>query len=269
MGLARHLTDDELDTMFRVRSELDGQEFGDADAVSLMPLLRPIYDAHVQEALNEVPRVGGFVDVGANVGDVTASVLAFFSDHHRRFYRHLLTEPAAGPPLADHVHHLQGEEALAFACLTNLIFSLPQLRWYAMRDAAALGAWARLVDACLAASAPPAAASLSEHGITADLYLPAWILTLFARPLGVDAAAPLWDRCILGGAPEVLRCVLGLVRHLTPLLAAAGSFEGCLGILARPPACARGPLGVAAAVDGTPLPPEAAALLAELDAGAL
>lgn len=161
------------------------------------------------------------------------------------------------------------EEALVFACLANLILTLPPLRWYAMRDAAALGAWARLVDACLAASVPSVAASLSEHGITADLYLPAWVLTLFARPLGVEAAAPLWDRCVLGGAPEVLRCVLGIVRHLDPLLAAAGSFEGCLGVLARVPACARGPLGVAAAVDGTPLPAEAADLLAELDAGAL
>jgi FkbM family methyltransferase len=126
--------------MFRVRSELDGQEFGDADAVSLMPLLRPIYDAHVQEALNDVPRVGGFVDVGANVGDVTASVLAFFSDHHRRFYRHLLTAPAAGPPLLDHVHHLQSEEALAFVVTVEA--SPPTLEL--LRRRAEGGAWEAL-----------------------------------------------------------------------------------------------------------------------------
>ena len=162
------------------------------------------------------------------------------------------------------------EETVVFSCLSNLILGLPPVRWYASRDSVALGAWARLVDACLAAAAPAAAACLESQGVTADLFLPSWVLTLFARPLGVDAAAGLWDRCVLGGSVEVLRCVVGLVAHLEPLLADAGSFEGCLAVLARVPACARGPLSVAAAVDATRIPIEAAELLDELEAaGAL
>jgi len=196
-----------MDTMFRVRSELDGQEFGDADAVSLMPLLRLVYDAHVQEALNELPRVGGFVDVGANVGDVTASILAFFSDHHRRFYRHLLTHAPAGPPLVDHVHHLQGEEALAFVVTVEA--SPPTLEL--LRRRAEGGAWeplsgVRIVHAAVANDTGDGTAPFCHYRAGSD--------QSSLVPLSVQVGVP---HAVKGGDGE-RNCTLVPVTRLADLV---------------------------------------------------
>ena len=59
--------------------------------------------------------------------------------------------------------------------------------------------------------------------------------SLFAKPLGLEAAVRLWDRCVVCGPDEVLRCAVGLLRLLEPRLLAAGTIEAVVGLLVKPP----------------------------------
>ena len=111
-GLQRLLADDELDELFRIRSELDTSLFGSADAELLLPLLRFVHGEHHRVRGKDVHETGGFVDVGANIGDVSERVLGELSDHARRFYLHHLG--STEPRLVDAVHPLYNGGKLAF-----------------------------------------------------------------------------------------------------------------------------------------------------------
>ena len=114
-GLGRLLTDPELDELFRIRSELDSQALGSADAELLLPFMRAIHGEHCRVKGRGPAQTGGFVDVGSNIGDVSESVLATFSDHARRFYYHHLAPPNdPRPPLVDAVHPLYEGDKVAF-----------------------------------------------------------------------------------------------------------------------------------------------------------
>ena len=138
-GLQRLLSDNELDEMFRIRSELDSQLMGTADAESLLPYFKYIYGEHRRLRGPGLEDAGGFLDVGANIGDVSEGILSELSDHARRFYQHVLDPPGSGlPKLIDPTHPLYENQKLPFV--------------YAMEPAAAtrvllerralMGAWA-------------------------------------------------------------------------------------------------------------------------------
>jgi len=115
VGLQRLLTDAELDESFRIRSELDSQAMGTADAEMLLPFLRVIYGEHRSQRGRGLEGAGGFVDVGANIGDVSEGILGAMSDHARRFYLHGLSPPGGAlPPLVDPVHPVYEDQKVAF-----------------------------------------------------------------------------------------------------------------------------------------------------------
>jgi FkbM family methyltransferase len=115
VGLQRLLTDAELDEMFRIRSELDSQHMGTADAEMLLPYFAFIYGEHQRQRGRGLSGAGGFVDVGANVGDVSEGILATLSDHARRFYVHGLDPPGGAlPKLVDPVHPMYESGKMPF-----------------------------------------------------------------------------------------------------------------------------------------------------------
>jgi hypothetical protein len=88
LGLRRILTDDELDEFFRITAEVRAFEYGQADMEQLAPLFAPIYHGH-RHALGR-ERAGGFIDVGANVGDLSAMVINAWTSHSKIFYHNSL-----------------------------------------------------------------------------------------------------------------------------------------------------------------------------------
>lgn len=114
-GLARVLTDAELDEFFRIRSELFSSQFGEADAELLLPFMRKIYGAHNLARGNNAAGKGGFVDVGANVGSATALILSWLApDYPARVYHAALAAGSLGPALTDSLHGLHGSDRLPF-----------------------------------------------------------------------------------------------------------------------------------------------------------
>jgi FkbM family methyltransferase len=109
-GLHRFLSPPEMDTFFRVRSEIDAS-FGTADAEMLMPLFQVVWTSYKwkRRLANKPP--GGFVDVGANVGAVSDRMIRIFSNHDTLFYRHHLDDE---PKLQDEVHPDYNHEHLPF-----------------------------------------------------------------------------------------------------------------------------------------------------------
>jgi FkbM family methyltransferase len=99
LGLRRILTDDELDEFFRITAEVRAFEYGQADMEQLAPLFAPIYHGH-RHALGR-ERAGGFIDVGANVGDLSAMVINAWTSHSKIFYHNSLSASSTGYTLVD------------------------------------------------------------------------------------------------------------------------------------------------------------------------
>jgi FkbM family methyltransferase len=99
LGLRKILTDDELDEFFRITAEVRAFEYGQADMEQLAPLFAPIYHGH-RHALGR-EKAGGFIDVGANVGDLSAMVINAWTCHSKIFYHNSLNENSEGKKLVD------------------------------------------------------------------------------------------------------------------------------------------------------------------------
>jgi hypothetical protein len=163
----------------------------------------------------------------------------------------------------------------------------PPLRWVAEANADALARFSSVYAAVLRRASPASAAALDGLGAPPGLYLLSWLATLFAKPLGLEAGVHLWDRCLLGGLPEVLRCAVGLTHHLLSRALAAQqaaaaeaakdardrgivhsnshaelTFEVAMKLLANPPKALRNGPALAAAVEEVKLTSAELALLA-------
>ena len=115
-GLSRLLSDDELDEFFRIESELSSYAFGLADAEQLIPIMTPIYNGHRFARGLGPSGVGGFIDVGTNIGDVSSLVLESWTQQARRFYLHALA--LGDDVILDAVHpHPGHQDELGFMWL--------------------------------------------------------------------------------------------------------------------------------------------------------
>jgi hypothetical protein len=123
------------------------------------------------------------------------------------------------------------------------------LRWLAGRSASRIDAWYALYESVLVRVCPRLAFHLRTVGVAPNLYLVSWLLTLFSKPLGLEVAARLWDFCVIGGHAEVLRCCIGLMKHLEPRLLGR-PFERVVRTLTNVPGSMRNGYALAAAVDG-------------------
>ena len=80
--------------------------------------------------------MGGFVDVGANIGDVSEGILGTLTDHARRFYVQALTSSGL-PALADHAHLVYDAQRVAFVYAVEPAQTARAL----LERRALLGAW--------------------------------------------------------------------------------------------------------------------------------
>lgn len=106
-GLERLLSDNELDTFFRIDAELHDNLFGTTDVTFLAPYLARVAGAFRAEHGAGADGLGGIVDVGANIGGATDAMLGAWSDHAMRFYMHVVGSD-------DALHSAYNNERLAF-----------------------------------------------------------------------------------------------------------------------------------------------------------
>ena len=97
-----------------------------------------------------------------------------------------------------------------------------------------MGGYFAAFGALTAAVLPALHAHLARERITPDLYLPEWVLTLFAKSLPLDSAMRVWDVFFLLGDRAVFCAGLACL-HATQARLAAMPFEdlfGCIKTLA-------------------------------------
>lgn len=62
----------------------------------------------------------------------------------------------------------------------------------------------------LAINLPHLAEHLRNIEVTPDLYILDWLLTVFSRPLPIDAAVRIWDVYLRDGEEFLLRAAIGV-----------------------------------------------------------
>jgi hypothetical protein len=157
----------------------------------------------------------------------------------------------------------KSSEVLVFTCFANLFARAPQ-RWLAARRVDKLNSWYAVYSSALRRISPKLHAHLEQCGLEPFLYVMSWLMTMFSNPLGLEVAVRLWDRVLVGGHEEVLRCVLGLMRYLEPRLLDC-SFEGAFHLLTRVPPELRNEFAITEAIDAVKLAPQDVAALAGLE----
>ncbi|XP_042225776.1 TBC1 domain family member 14-like isoform X2 [Homarus americanus] len=73
-------------------------------------------------------------------------------------------------------------------------------------------AYYKTFEELLAANLPLLADHLQNIGVTPDLYVLDWLLTVFARPLPLDAAVRIWDVYLRDGEEFLLRAAIGILK---------------------------------------------------------
>lgn len=156
-------------------------------------------------------------------------------------------------------------EPLVFRCLCSLVSRVTPLRLLCDRNAGAFADWAALFSRVLGRAAPKTAAALQRLDVDPSLFLVPWTVSRFTRVLGLEVAVRLWDRIVIGGTPELLRCSVGLAVHLQPAFVGV-DFERAMASLLRAPAALRDEFALLACVDAVQLTDAELAALRVLDA---
>ena len=126
------------------------------------------------------------------------------------------------------------DPAMAFICFVNLVSQdifLSFFRFSSKRRDTFLTSILEII----AAQHPDMSAHLSDLGITPDMYLVDWLVTLFARSLRLECLTRLWDCYMLDGVAAIYRATLSVMTVLKPQIMAADSLEECLPVLKSGP----------------------------------
>jgi hypothetical protein len=159
----------------------------------------------------------------------------------------LLSVLAASATYSPYVGYVQGMSYIAaffllnmesdleaFSALCNLLHQDLFLRFFQF-NTAHMQLHCRAFDVLLAKRLPKVTRLFVAQGITPDLYLFEWLLTLFTRTLSLEASHRVWDNFLLRGTIFLFRTGLGIIRMLAPEFETF-SFEKILNVLNRLPA---------------------------------
>nr|XP_053654628.1 TBC1 domain family member 14-like [Cherax quadricarinatus] len=106
---------------------------------------------------------------------------------------------------------LNMDEADAFITFSNLLNRPAHMAFFRM-DQPVMCAYYKAFEELLADNLPLLAEHLQNIGVTPDLYVLDWLLTVFARPLPLDAAVRIWDVYLRDGEEFLLRAAIGILK---------------------------------------------------------
>ncbi len=109
------------------------------------------------------------------------------------------------------------DDAETLSCFVNLMKRKGIGEFYLLRREA-LDAYVQCFDYFFEQSLPLLFGHLRKEGVMSDMFLLDWHLTLFVKPLPLDAAARVWDCFLAGDEMFGLRIALGILRLYAPVL---------------------------------------------------
>lgn len=126
------------------------------------------------------------------------------------------------------------DDVTAFSCLANLLNRNVHMAFYKMD--VELQQYVSLFEALFKRTLPDLYAHFEHIGISSEMYLLDWFLTLFSKSLPLDVATHLWDIYIFEGQAFLFRAALGLLKYIqAPILSQELDLVPCKHILARFP----------------------------------
>ena len=125
------------------------------------------------------------------------------------------------------------DDTEALSCFVNLLHRKGIGEFYHLKREA-LDAYVNCFDYFFEQSLPLLHHHMKREGVSSDMFLLDWHLTLFVKPLPLDAAARVWD--VFLGADEMcgMRIALGILRLYAPELSTM-NMENLMSFLTRLP----------------------------------
>lgn len=126
------------------------------------------------------------------------------------------------------------DDATAFTCLANLLNRNVHLAFFKMD--VELQQYASLFETLFKRCLPDLYHHFETIGLSTEMYLLDWFLTIFSKSLPLDIATHLWDIYIFEGQSFLFRAALGLLKYLrAQILAFELDLVPCKHVLARIP----------------------------------
>ncbi|KAK7066370.1 hypothetical protein SK128_001112 [Halocaridina rubra] len=191
--------------------------------------------------LSECGSVASQDDVISDCGDLEGTLDLIHLDVSRTF-PHLCIFQKGGP-YHDPLHHILGayacyrpdvgyvqgmsflaatlllnmDEADSFIAFSNLLNRPAHMAFFRV-DQPVMCAYYQAFEELLVANLPSLGDHLKNIGVTPDLYILDWLLTVFSRPLPLDAAVRIWDVYLRDGEEFLLRAAIGILKMYEPVL---------------------------------------------------
>jgi len=158
--------------------------------------------------------------------------LAFFSEEEspmREWLRDILEAYSRFRPNISYVQGMSHIAALlllfmdrdlSFICFCNVLHDHRFFGLVRMHDGSKIRRYFGFFDELLKEQVPIVHSHFERLGITPDMYLVDWLLTILAKPLPLDVAARVWDCYIFYDTAQrrerfLLRAIMGLLKHFT------------------------------------------------------
>lgn len=126
------------------------------------------------------------------------------------------------------------DDYTAFTCLANLLNRPVHMAFYKMEGE--LQQYISLFETIFKRSLPDLFNHFEAIGLTSDMYLLDWFLTIFSKSLPLDTATRLWDVYIFEGQSFFFRAAIGILKYAqTTILKNDLDLGPCKKILARMP----------------------------------
>ena len=103
------------------------------------------------------------------------------------------------------------DDAGAFQCMANLL-SRKGTRDFFSLQSASVARYVQCFDYFFQQNLPTLFSHMHDQGLSSEMFLLDWHLTLFAKALPLDVAARVWDCYLAGGELFSMRCALGILR---------------------------------------------------------
>lgn len=126
------------------------------------------------------------------------------------------------------------DDYMAFTCLANLLNRPVHMAFYKMEGE--LQQFISLFETIFKRSLPDLYNHFEVIGLTSDMYLLDWVLTIFSKSLPLDTATRLWDVYIFEGQSFFFRASIGILKYAQEhILKNDLDLGPCKKILARMP----------------------------------
>jgi hypothetical protein len=109
------------------------------------------------------------------------------------------------------------DDSQAFSCLCNLLARKGTSDFFSLKKEK-IERYVNCFDHFFHTSLPLLFKHMTDQGLSSEMFLLDWHLTIYAKALPLDVAARVWDCYLSGGELFSLKCALGILRLYAPKL---------------------------------------------------